>query len=213
MDPAHGRYLADHISGARLVELPGSDAQLYGEDPDAVLDVVEEFLTGVPPVVAPDRVLATVLFTDLVDSTGRAAKVGDRAWRRLLDRHDDMIRADVARHRGRLVNTAGDGALSVFDAPGRAVRCALGLVAHTANLGLTIRAGVHTAELELRGDDVGGIAVHIGSRVAALAGPEDVLVSSTVKDLVAGSGIEFVDRGEHQLKGVPGTWRLYRAVS
>jgi class 3 adenylate cyclase len=181
-------------------------------DPDQVVDEVEEFLTGVRHVPEPDRVLATVVFTDIVSSTERAASLGDRRWKDLLDAHHARVRALLDRHRGREIDTAGDGFLATFDGPARAVRCAQAIVPAVRELGLEIRAGVHTGEVELMGAGIGGIAVHIGARVAALAGPGRVLVSSTVKDLVAGSGLEFEDRGEHQLKGVPGTWRLYEAV-
>jgi class 3 adenylate cyclase len=205
-----GRYLADHIPGARFVELPGTDALPYtptgGDD---VLDEVEEFLTGVRAEPPTDRVLATVLFTDIVDSTKRASDLGDRAWRELLDRHDTAVRRQLDRYRGTEVKTVGDGFLATFDGPARAIQCALAVRQNVQPLGLDVRAGLHTGEVERRGEDVGGIAVHIGARVAALAGAGEVLASSTVKDLVVGSGIEFESRGSHTLKGVPDEWRLF----
>lgn len=209
----HGKYIADHVPDARLVVVPGADSSFLSAESDLVLDVVEEFLTGVRPPLEPDRALATVLFTDIVDSTLRAVEAGDRAWRRALDSHDDLARVEIDRHGGRLIKTTGDGVLATFDAPGRAVRCALALVAGVAALGIAIRAGLHTGEVELRGDDIGGIAVHTAARVGALATSGEVLVSRTVVDLVAGSGLGFDDRGEHILKGVPGTWTLFAARS
>jgi class 3 adenylate cyclase len=163
--------------------------------------------------MADDRVLATVLFTDIVDSTRRAAALGDRDWRALLDAHDTVVRAQLARFRGREVNTSGDGFLATFDGPQRAIRCAMAIRDAVQALGIQIRAGLHTGEVEIRGDDIGGIAVHLGARVSALAGADDVLVSSTLRDLVIGSGLEFDDRGTHQLKGVPGEWRLFAVAS
>jgi class 3 adenylate cyclase len=174
-----------------------------------MLGEIEEFLTGVRPLPEVDRVLATVLFTDIVGSTERAAALGDRAWRELLDAHHDVARREIARHRGRLVELVGDGLLATFDGPARAIRCAGAIRDGVRRLGLDVRAGLHTGEVELAGDAVRGIAVHIGARVAALAGAGEVLVSSTVKDLVAGSGLGFVDRGVHALKGVPSTWHLF----
>jgi pimeloyl-ACP methyl ester carboxylesterase len=207
--PGHAAYLASHIPGAKLVQLPGSDHLPYVGDAEAVLDEVQEFLTGVRPTPEHDRVLATVLFTDIVGSTERANELGDRAWRELLQMHHALIRQELVRFRGREVDTAGDGFLATFDGPARAVRCAQAIIDDVRAIGLEVRAGVHTGEVELMGDDVGGIAVHIGARVAATAGPGEVLVSSTVRDLVAGSGIEFDERGEHALKGLPGEWRLF----
>jgi len=205
------RFLAEQIPGARFVELPGQDhAGWEGDDADAGTDDIEEFITGHRPVHEPDRVLATVLFTDIVSSTEKARDLGDRRWRELLDRHDDAARAELERHQGRLVKTTGDGLLATFDGPARAIRCATAL---RDVLPVPIRAGLHTGEVELRGDDVGGIAVHIGARVAGVADSGEVLVSRTVKDLVAGSGIEFVDRGTHELKGVPDTWQLFAVAS
>jgi class 3 adenylate cyclase len=177
-----------------------------------VLDEVEEFLTGVRPAPEHDRVLATVLFTDIVGSTERASRVGDRAWTHLVDRHHALVREELSRFRGREIETAGDGFLAVFDGPGRAVRCAEAIVRAIRALDLEVRAGVHTGEIELTGDKIRGIAVHIGARVAALAAPSEVLVSATVRDLVAGSGIEFDERGTFPLKGVPGEWRLYAVL-
>jgi class 3 adenylate cyclase len=208
-DPGHARYLAEHIPGAKLVEMDGIDHLPYLGDADAVLDEIEEFLTGVRPPPEHDRILATVLFTDIVGSTEHASQMGDRAWKELLERHRALVRAELDRYRGREIDTAGDGFLATFDGPARAVRCAMQIVGAMPGIGLQVRAGVHTGEVELMGSDVGGIAVHIGARVAALAGPGEVLVSGTVRDLVAGSGIAFEDRGEASLKGVPGLWRLF----
>ncbi|MGH2785705.1 MAG: adenylate/guanylate cyclase domain-containing protein, partial [Actinomycetota bacterium] len=171
--------------------------------------VIAEFLTGHQAEVADDRVLATVLFTDIVDSTLRAAEMGDRDWRVLLDAHDAVIRSQLARFRGREVSTAGDSFLATFDGPQRAIRCAIAIREAVRGLGIEVRAGLHTGECEVRGDDVGGIAVHIGARVSALSGPNEILVSGTLRDLVVGSGLVFEDRGSHELKGVPGEWRLY----
>ncbi len=205
----HGRYLADHIPGARYVELPGSDALYWIGDTDQMLAEIEEFLTGTQHPPDPDRVLATVLFTDIVDSTAQATAMGDRAWRDQLDRHDTMVRRQLERFRGREIKTTGDGFLAVFDGPARAIHCGTAIRDGATQLGIDVRAGVHTGEMELRGDDIGGVTVHIGARVAALAGAGDVLVSRTVTDLVVGSGIQFEDRGDHELKGVPGSWRLF----
>ena len=204
-----GRYLAAHIPGAKFVDLPGADHLPWAGDQDAIVDEVEEFLTGVRPAAEPDRVLATVLFTDIVGSTTRAVELGDRRWRDLLFSHNAIVRHELDRARGREVKTVGDGFLATFDGPARAIRCACAIRDAVRGLGLAIRAGLHTGECELIGDDVGGIAVHIGARVMARARPYEVLVSSTVKDLVTGSGVEFQDRGMHRLKGVPGAWRLY----
>ena len=181
---------------------------MWSGDQDALVAEIQEFLTGIRPTVEPDRVLATILFTDIVGSTEHAARLGDRAWRALLNRHNDLIRQQLARYRGREVDTAGDGFLALFDGPGRGVRCARQAVEQVRGLGLEIRTGLHTGEVELDGDDVRGIAVHIGARVAGLADAGEVLVSSTVRDLVAGSGIVFEDRGMHQLKGIPDAWRV-----
>jgi class 3 adenylate cyclase/alpha-beta hydrolase superfamily lysophospholipase len=204
------RYLAEHIDGAKFVELPGGDV-FVAFSPPAVEEIVE-FLTGERPAVEVDRILTTLLFTDIVGSTERAAAMGEKAWRSLLDAHDRTVREHLRRFRGKEINTTGDGFLASFDGPARAIRCALALSESTRPLGLDLHLGLHTGECEVRGDDLGGLAVHIAARIGASAGPGEVLVSSTVKDLVAGSRIDFVDRGEHQLKGVPGTWKLYRAV-
>jgi len=204
-----GRYLADHIEGARFVEIPGRDHLLWTEEPELILDEIEEFLTGTRREPLSERALATVMFTDIVDSTAHAARLGDRRWRQLLDRHDALARGEVERQRGRVVKMTGDGLLATFDGPGRAIECASRLVDGAPSLGLQLRAGLHTGECELRGEDVGGMAVHIGARVAGRAAADEVLVSSTVRDLVVGSGIEFSDRGEAELRGVPGAWRLY----
>ena len=208
---AGGRRIAELIPGARFVELPGND-HLPIVDSDQIIDEVEEFLTGERHVHEPDRVLATVLFTDIVGSTERAAELGDSRWRDLVARHDALVRRELQRHRGRAIKTLGDGFLATFDGPARGVRCARAIADQVHGLGIEVRAGLHTGECELVGDDVAGMAVNIGARVAALAGSGEVLVSSTVKDLVVGSGIEFAERGEHRLKGVPGEWRLYSAL-
>jgi class 3 adenylate cyclase len=209
----YGRYTAANIPGATLVELPGTDHYPWEQNADEVVGQLEEFLTGSRRERDDDRVLATVLFTDIVESTKQASEVGDRKWHELLDVHDDMVRRQLERFAGREVKSTGDGFLATFDGPARGIRCALAIRDGARRLGIDVRAGLHTGELERRGDDVGGIAVHIGSRVAADAQPDEVLVSSTVKDLVAGSRIEFVDRGERTLKGVPGTWRVFAAVA
>jgi class 3 adenylate cyclase len=203
------RYMAERITGAKYLELPGADHFPWVGDIDSILDPVEEFLTGTRAEREPDRVLATVLFTDIVGSTERAAAIGDRRWRELLDGYYAIARRELPRFRGREVDTAGDGFFAAFDGPARAVRCAEAIGAGVRSLGIEVRAGLHTGECEVMGDKVGGIAVHIGARVAALARPGEVLVSNTVKDLVAGSGLVFEERGEHTLKGVPGEWRLY----
>ena len=204
------RYLAGRIPGAKLVELPGSDHLIWAGDSDAVVDEIEEFLTGSRHLAEPTRVLATVLFTDVVDSTRRAARIGDTRWRALVDDHDRLVRAEIARFRGERVERRGDGFLATFDGPARAIRCASAIVERVHELGVQVRAGLHTGEIELIGEGVAGIAVHIGARVASLAGPDEVLVSSTVKDLVAGSTLSFSERGTYDLKGVPGSWRIYR---
>ncbi len=209
IDVRHSRYLAEHVPGARYVELPGEDNLIVVGDSERVLAEVEQFLTGTHTPPEPDRVLATVLFTDIVGSTETLARLGDRRWRDLVTRHDELSRAQVARYRGRPVKSLGDGWLATFDGPARAIRCALALREAVAELGIELRAGLHTGECEAIGEDLGGLAVHIGARVGAMAEPREVLVSGTVKDLVVGSGIDFADRGEHSLKGVPGTWRLW----
>jgi len=204
-----GRWIAAQIPGARFVELPGADHVPWVGDTDSLVDEVEEFLTGVRRGSEPDRVLATILFTDIVDSTATAASLGDRAWHDLLQTYQTGVRRELARFRGREIDTAGDGFFCAFDGPARAVRCA-GAIRDTATaLGIRLRSGLHTGECEVMGDKLGGLAVHMGARVAALAGPGEILVSSTVQDLVAGSGLRFADRGLHALKGVPGTWRLF----
>ena len=211
--PAMGKYVADHISGATYVELPGRNMYHFVEPWRPSFQEVSEFLTGHRAEVADDRVLATVLFTDIVDSTRRAAGIGDRDWHALLDAHDAVVRAQLARFRGREMNTSGDGFFAMFDGPQRAIRCAMAIRDAVQSLGIEVRAGLHTGECEVRGDDIGGIGVHIGARVSALAGPNDVLVSSTLRDLVIGSGIEFEERGAHELKGVPGEWYLFAVAS
>jgi class 3 adenylate cyclase len=210
--PAMGRYIADHISDAKYVELPGRNVHHYVEPWRESFQEIAEFLTGDRPDVADDRVLATVLFTDIVDSTRKAAEMGDRDWHALLDAHDAVVRSQLSRFRGREVNTSGDGFLAMFDGPQRAIRCAMAIRDAVRALGIEVRAGLHTGECEVRGDDIGGIAVHIGARVSALAGPNDVLVSGTLRDLVIGSGLKFEDRGAYELKGVPGRWHLFAVV-
>jgi len=210
VDVEGGRDVARHIPGARLVEVPGTDHIFYvGDNAGEIADAIEEFLTGAPVPVTSDRVLATVLFTDIVGSTEKAAALGDRRWRDLLDQHHAIIRRNLARFRGHEIKTTGDGILATFDGPARGVRCACAIAEEMQPLGIDVRAGLHTGECEVIGDDVGGIAVHIGARVAALAGAGEVLVSSTIKDLVAGSGLRFGDRGSQPLKGVPGEWRIF----
>src|SRR6478672_10464802 len=207
--PSSGRYVANHIAGAKYVEVPGRNVYHFVEPWRSSFQEISEFLTGERAEIADDRVLATVLFTDIVDSTRRAAEIGDRNWRALLDAHDAVVRAQLVRFRGREVNTSGDGFLATFDGPQRAIRCAAAIRDAVAALGIEVRAGLHTGECEVRGDDIGGIGVHIGARVSALAGPNDVLVSSTLRDLVIGSGLEFEERGAHELKGVPGEWHIF----
>jgi class 3 adenylate cyclase len=205
-----GRDLATHIPDARYIELAGKDHLPWvGDNSMEIADDIEEFLTGTRAPVTVDRVLATVLFTDIVGSTEKAASLGDRRWRDLLDSHHATIRRNLARFRGHEVKTTGDGVLATFDGPARGIRCACAIAEEIKPLGIEVRAGLHTGECEMTDDDVGGIAVHIGARVAALAGAGEVLVSSTVKDLVAGSGLRFGDRGSQSLKGVPGEWRIF----
>jgi class 3 adenylate cyclase len=212
VEPEHGRYLAEHIPGATYVELPGRGSLLWSGDQDALLREIEHFVTGSRPAPQHDRVLATVLFTDIVGSTDRAAEIGDARWRELLAEHDQLVRRALDRFEGREVKTTGDGFLATFDGPARAIRCAEAIHDSLRPIGVDVRAGLHTGEIDLVDGDVGGIAVHLGARVMAEANAGETLVSSTVKDLVVGSEIAFEDRGEHQLKGVPGTWRLF-AVS
>ena len=205
-----GRFLGEHIPGARYLELPEVDhLPFVGDNAGDIADAIEEFLTGSRTPVPVDRVLATVLFTDIVGSTEKAAALGDHRWRDLLDNHHATIRRNLTRFRGHEVKTTGDGILATFDGPARGVRCACAISEEIKPLGIAVRAGLHTRECEMIGDDVGGIAVHIGARVAALADADEVLVSSTVKDLVAGSGLRFGDRGSQSLKGVPGEWRIF----
>jgi len=207
-----GRYLAEHIAGAKYVELPGEDHLLQAFDQDVLdrlIDEVEEFITGERHRPEPDRMLATVMFTDVVGSTEHATRLGDRRWHELLTAYYAAVRKELGAFRGREVNTAGDGLLATFDGPARAIRCACAICDRVKPLGLQVRTGLHSGECELIGDDVGGIAVHIGARVASAANPDEVLVSSTVRDLVAGSGIKFTDRGTHSLKGVSDEWRLF----
>jgi pimeloyl-ACP methyl ester carboxylesterase len=206
-----GRWLASQIPGARFVALQGDDHMPWTGDQDALVDEVQEFLTGIRSSRDIDRVLATVLFTDIVNSTQHMARVGDKAWNDWLDRHHAVVRRELASYRGREINVAGDGFFATFDGPARGVHCALGIQQGAKRIGLDIRAGLHTGEVELRDDTVAGIAVHIGARVAGVANAGETLVSSTVKDLVSGSGLRFDDRGAHALKGVPGEWRLYAA--
>jgi class 3 adenylate cyclase len=204
-----GRLMAELIPGARYVELPGRDHLPGAGDPEAIAGEIEEFLTGARAGGRPDRVLTTVLFTDIVDSTKRAAELGDSAWRELLERHDALVRSQLAQFRGHEVKQTGDGFLASFDGPARAIQCACSIGEEARGLGIEVRAGLHTGECELIGDDLAGVAVHVAARVGAKAGPGEVLVSGTVKDLVMGSGIDLADKGEHELKGVPGEWRLF----
>ena len=206
-----GRYLGAHIPGAKFVELPGNDHAAWVGDTESITSEIEEFLTGSRATAEPERVLATVLFTDIVDSTRRVAELGDRNWRAVLDRHNDIARREISRYRGREIKTTGDGFLATFDGPARAVRCAHDIADGVrTTLGIDIRSGVHTGEIEVKGDDIGGIAVHIASRVAAIAGAGEVLVSATVRDLVAGSGLRFRDVGRHAAKGLPEELSLYQ---
>jgi class 3 adenylate cyclase len=211
--PGHSRYLADHIPGARLVELNCPDDMAVPQsDADADLDEIEEFLTGVRHGTHSDRVLATVMFTDIVESTERMAQVGDRRWRDVLQDHQALVRRQLERFRGREVKTTGDGFVATFDGPARAIRCGWAIRDGASSAGVLVRIGLHVGEIEMMGDDVSGLAVHIAQRVQSTAKPGEVLVSRTVTDLVAGSGINFIERGEHTLKGIPGTWHLYTVV-
>jgi pimeloyl-ACP methyl ester carboxylesterase len=209
---SHGRYLAEHIPGARFVEVPGSDHLWFAEDTTPVLDAVEEFFTGEVRPPSTDRVLATVLFTDIVRSTEIAAEVGDERWRHTLGQHEGLVRRQLDRFNGRLIKTTGDGILATFDGPARGIRAAVAIRDGVRSLGLSVRTGLHTGEIELIGSDVAGIGVNIAARVMSLAATDEVLVSSTVQDLVVGSGITFAERGPHELKGIPGTWRLAAVV-
>ena len=211
VQPAQGRYVADRIAGARYLEVPGTANYMWAGDTTELVAEIQEFLTGARPVVEPDRVLATILFTDIVDSTKRAAELGDARWRELLRLHHQDVREALHRFRGKEVDTAGDGFLATFDGPARAIRCGLAIREVLAARGIDVRAGLHTGEIELTADGVAGIAVHIAARICALAGAGEVLASSTVKDLVAGSGIQFADRGRQHLKGVPDEWLLFAA--
>lgn len=208
-----GREMAEAIPGARFVEMPGVDHIPWVGDSDQVLAEVEELLTGARHAREIDRVLATVMFTDIVDSTRRAAELGDSRWRALLESHDQLVRERIASYRGREVKTMGDGFLATFDGPARAIHCAQSIVQQVPSLGIDVRAGLHTGECELIGEDLSGVAVNIGARIGAMANGREVLVSNTVKDLVVGSGIEFEDRGSHELKGVPGEWHLFRVAA
>jgi class 3 adenylate cyclase len=208
----HGRYVAEHIPGARFVELPGADHVPFGDHADLLADEIIELATGAREPATPDRVLATVLFTDIVGSTERAAASGDAEWRRVLELHDGVVRRQLERHRGREVKATGDGFLATFDGPARAIRCAEAIRDATRAVGVPVRVGLHTGEIELRGDgDVAGLAVHIAQRISSLAGPDEILVSGAVPMLVAGSGLTFEERGSHALKGVPGTWQVLAA--
>jgi class 3 adenylate cyclase len=209
----HGRYLARHIPGATYVELPGPDNLIWAGDLEAIVAEIQAFVTGVRPAPEPRRVLATVLFTDIVGSTERAAQLGDVRWQSLLADHNRIVRRQLERFGGNEVKVVGDGFLATFDGPARAVRCAMAIRDEVRDLRLEIRAGIHVGEIEVLSDDIAGLAVHLGARVSALAGPGEVLVSSTVKDLVVGSGIAFDDRGSHVLRGVPGEWRLFAVVA
>jgi class 3 adenylate cyclase len=213
IDTQHAHYLAEHIPGARLQILPPGDTLPVGEGSETLLEELEEFLTGTRPGHQSDRVLATVMFTDIVDSTQKVAELGDRRWRDLLSAHDATVRRALARFRGQEIKTVGDGFLATFDGPARGIRCAENIRDELQSQGIEVRAGLHTGECEVMGDDVGGMAVHIGARVGALALPGEVLVSSTVRDLVVGSGIVFSERGTRELKGVPGEWRLFAVAS
>ena len=208
-----GRYLAEHIAGAKFVELPGADGFIYLGDTTGLLDEVEQFLTGERRVAEPDRVLATVLLTDMVGSTDLASQLGDRRWRAILDTHDDIVRRQLEDYHGRLHRATGDGLLATFDGPARGIRCAFAIRDQLTTLGVKIRSGLHAGEIELRGSEIGGIAVHIAARIEAEAAPGEVLCSSTVKDLVTGSDLSFEDRGRRPLKGVPQDWQIYAASS
>ena len=208
----HGRYLAEHIAGSRYVELPGADTIYWVGETTAVLDEIEEFITGVRGGSDAERVLTTIVFTDIVGSTERAAELGDDRWHALLDNHDNVVRRQLERFRGLEVNTVGDGFVAIFPSPSTAIDCADAIVDAVRPLRIEVRVGIHAGEVEVRGDDIAGMAVHIGARVAALAGPSEVLVSSTVREIVTGSRRQFIERGEYELKGVPGRWRVHALV-
>ncbi|MDT7796493.1 MAG: hypothetical protein QOD59_5934 [Mycobacterium sp.] len=208
----HGRYLAEHIAGSQYVELPGTDTLYWVGDATPILDEVEEFITGVRGSFDAERILTTIVFTDIVGSTQRAASLGDNRWHALLDNHDNVVRHEFERFRGIEVNTVGDGFVAMFISPSVAIDCAVAIVDAVRPLGIEVRVGIHAGEVEVRGDDIAGMAVHIGARVAALAGPSEVLVSSTVREIVTGSRRQFAERGEHELKGVPGRWRVHAVV-
>jgi class 3 adenylate cyclase len=212
VESGHGRYLGEHIAGARYVELPGADSLYWVGDTATVLDEIEEFVTGVRGGADAERVLTTIVFTDIVGSTQRAATLGDDRWHALLDNHDNVVRHELERFRGREVNTVGDGFVAIFTSPSVAIDCADAIVDAVRPLGIEVRVGIHAGEVEVRGNDIAGMAVHIGARVCALAGPREVLVSSTVRDIVTGSRRKFTDRGEYDLKGVPGQWRVCALV-
>ena len=205
----HGRYLAEHIPDAEFVELPGDDHLFYAGETEPIISEVQQFLTGMRTVPEIDRVLATVMFTDIVDSTQHAAEIGDRAWWELIDEHNDITRRQLAQHRGNEIKFMGDGFLVTFDGPARAIHCANAITHAVRTLGIEVRVGLHTAEIQFTNNDISGIGVHIGARVLKMAGAGEILVSSTVKDLVAGSGIQFIERGLHTFKGVPGQWQLF----
>jgi class 3 adenylate cyclase len=213
LEMGHAQYLADHIEGAKLLELPGADTLPFAGNIDELIDPIEEFLTGSHGTGQADRVLATVMFIDIVGSTRQLAEHGDRRWHDLLRHHNSMVNRQVDRFGGRLVKRIGDGALMTFDGPARAIACARSVVSGAQQLGVDLRVGLHTGEIELLDDDIGGIAVNIAARVVDFGGANEILVSRTVTDLVAGSGMEFEDRGEHELKGVPGAWRLFAVRS
>jgi class 3 adenylate cyclase len=205
----NGVYLRKNIPGAKLVELPGNDHMWTAGDAEAIIDQIEEFLTGIRSVGQPDRVLSTILFTDIVDSTKKATQLGDDRWKKLLVAHNDLVRSQLSKFRGREIKSTGDGFVAIFDGPGTAIQCAREIIASTKKLDISIRAGLHTGECELVENDIAGVAVHIAARISGLANGDEVLVSSTVKDLVSGSGIQFQNMGTHSLKGVEGRWHLY----
>jgi len=212
MPVSHGRYLAEHIAGAEIVELPGADGPLFWEHAELALDAIEHFLLGVDFVPTANRSLVTVLMTDLVDSTRHVERMGDTRWRSLLDQHDEMARRMLEMHRGTLVKTTGDGVLATFDGPGRAIRFADAFRHALRQIGLDVRVGIHAGEVEMRGADIGGMAVHLAARIMAVAGPGEIVVSRTVRELVRGSSLQFEDRGLHHLKGIEGEWQLMSVV-